>query len=65
MRIKPTLAMLPAIIIVAVGYVFWLAGDGYYRYPCQDPVNFGKRECLPPACLADESCTFMLIQTGE
>lgn len=65
MKLKPSLSMLPAAIIVGVMYVFWLAGDGSYRYPCQDPANFGKSECLPPACLADESCTFLLIDIGE
>lgn len=32
-----------------------------YRYKCQDPDNFGKPECVPPACLADNSCTSTLL----
>jgi hypothetical protein len=28
-----------------------------YRYPCQDPANFGSPECEPPACEAWGGCT--------
>ena len=28
-----------------------------YRYPCQDPSNWGKAECEPPACEASGVCT--------
>lgn len=28
-----------------------------YRYPCQDPKNWGKPECEPPACEAGGTCT--------
>jgi len=62
---KSLLTLLPAILIVAVGAAFYLSGDGYYRYPCQDPENFTNPECQPPACLAAEDCTNMLIDLGE
>ena len=32
-----------------------------YRYPCQDPKNWGKTECEPPACEASGTCTKNLI----
>ncbi|CAB4145191.1 hypothetical protein UFOVP1217_32 [uncultured Caudovirales phage] len=35
--------------------------DGYYRYPCQDPENWGKTECEPPACKVDGACTETLL----
>jgi len=28
-----------------------------YRYPCQNPDNWGKPECEPPACEASGTCT--------
>jgi hypothetical protein len=28
-----------------------------YRYPCQDPANWEKPECLPPDCEAYGVCT--------
>ena len=28
-----------------------------YRYPCQDPANFGTPDCEPPACEASGMCT--------
>ncbi len=35
--------------------------DGKYRYPCQDPANWGKTECEPPACKVDGACTETLL----
>ena len=35
-------------------------GDSY-RYKCQNPDNFGKPECVPPGCLADNSCTSTVL----
>jgi hypothetical protein len=59
------LTLLPAIIIALVAVMFYMAGDGSYRYPCQDPSNFTNPSCHPPACLAAEYCTDMLINLGE
>ena len=28
-----------------------------YRYPCQDPVNWGTPDCQPPNCEAFGICT--------
>ncbi len=33
-----------------------------YRYKCQDPNNWQKQECNPPACKANETCTKYLIE---
>jgi hypothetical protein len=64
---QPTSAitLLPPALILAAGLVFYLAGDGGYRYPCQDPANFTNPSCHPPACLAAEDCTSMLIDLGD
>ena len=62
---KSLLPLLPAILIVAVGAAFYLSGDSSYRYFCQDPDNFEHPSCIPPACLAAEVCTYMLIDLGE
>ena len=35
--------------------------DGSYRYSCQDPENWGKSECEPPACKVDGACTETLL----
>ena len=35
--------------------------DGTYRYPCQDPENWGNAECNPPICHVDGTCTETLI----
>jgi hypothetical protein len=67
MKKKTTSAitLLPAIIIAGVLIAFYAAGDGSYRYPCQDPANFTNPSCHPPACLAAEYCTSMVLNLGE
>lgn len=35
--------------------------DGDYRYPCQDPSNWGAWECEPPQCEAWGTCTNDLL----
>lgn len=43
--------------------LFVLAGcEDRYRYPCQNPDNYAKPECLPPACVADGSCTEYVVR---
>jgi len=44
-----------AITLSGCGY------DGHYRYPCQDPANWGTEECIPPACEAAGTCTTDLL----
>ena len=46
-------------VVLLVG----LAGcESRYRYPCQDPANWGTEACLPPICSADGSCTEMTLR---
>ena len=35
--------------------------EGSYRYSCQDPDNWGAKECAPPLCSADGNCTETLL----
>ena len=35
--------------------------DGGYRYPCQDPDNWGTHDCLPPNCSVWGTCPEMLV----
>jgi len=32
-----------------------------YRYPCQNPDNFGKPECQKPKCLFTQQCPEYLV----
>lgn len=50
--------LIGALILAAVLY---FSGDGFYRYPCQDPDNWGLPECDPPLCLADMTCTGQVV----
>ena len=45
-------------IITIILPLLLLAGcDSSYRYPCQDPANWGKLECNNEVCEADGTCT--------
>jgi len=35
--------------------------DGSYRYSCQDPTNWGEKECEPPLCVPEGQCTKDLL----
>lgn len=54
--------LFPTVFVLVMVIIFVTAGQGFYRYPCQDPVHFGTTECEPPACLANESCTDFLVK---
>jgi hypothetical protein len=43
------------LVLSACGY------DGNYRYSCQDPENWEKKECSPPICNVDGNCTETLL----
>jgi hypothetical protein len=38
-----------------------VACSDQYRYPCQDPANWGKAQCNPPLCEANGTCTKDLV----
>lgn len=45
-----------AILILSVAFL--LAGcNSQYRYPCQDPANWGNEECNNEICKAEGECT--------
>ena len=50
-----SLVLISILALASCGY------DGKYRYPCQDPANWGKTECEPPACKVDGACTETLL----
>ncbi len=44
--------------ILILSVAFLLAGcNSQYRYPCQDPANWGKDECNNQVCKAEGECT--------
>jgi hypothetical protein len=55
MKRRLIFAALLLTLVSACGY------DGKYRYPCQDPENWGKTECEPPICEVDGTCTKTLL----
>jgi hypothetical protein len=44
--------------ILILSVAFLLAGcNSQYRYPCQDPANWGNKECNNEVCKAEGECT--------
>ena len=41
------------------------SGDGFYRYPCQDPTNWEDPDCKPPFCTARKDCPDDLVGDGD
>ena len=54
-----------ACFAAAIVVIFWLSGDGFYRYACQDPVNWDAIECKPPICLRTKNCATDLTGASE
>lgn len=45
-------------IITIILPLLLIAGcEGRYRYPCQDPANWGKLECNNDVCKSEGTCT--------
>ena len=45
------------IITIILPLLLLVGCDGHYRYPCQDPANWGKTECSNEVCKAEGTCT--------
>jgi hypothetical protein len=53
--------LLWGVLLAVVAAVFYFSGDGFYRYPCQNPVNWSDPMCQPPICSANKTCPSSLI----
>jgi len=48
-------------VLLAIAAVFYVSGDGFYRYPCQNPENWTSAGCQPPICSANKTCPHDLM----
>jgi hypothetical protein len=48
--------MLQAIVVVLLVLMSLAGCSENYRYPCQDPDNWEKKECQKPYCSANGTC---------
>lgn len=52
--------------VFAVFLAFSLLGCGdHFRYPCQDPENWEKKECKRPYCSATGTCPDQLTKPED
>lgn len=52
------------VFVAVILSAFALSGcsyNGSYRYPCQDPANWGNTECKPPICETEGACPVDLV----
>jgi hypothetical protein len=50
-------------VILILSAALLLAGcDSQYRYPCQDPANWGKDECNNKVCKVEGECTSDVLE---
>jgi hypothetical protein len=54
-----------AVFAAALIGILVLSGDGFYRYPCQDPTNWENPDCKPPLCTARKDCPDDLVGDGN
>jgi hypothetical protein len=50
------------LLLLLIPALFAASCDDQFRYKCQDPANWQKPECNPPACEADGTCTKYLLK---
>ena len=50
-----------AFLVIGLAAIFILSGDGFFRYPCQDPAQWLDEECKPPLCTARKNCPEDLV----
>lgn len=43
----------------------WLSGCDRYRYECQDPENWEKKQCKRPYCSATGTCPDQLTKPED
>lgn len=53
--------MIKTLLVLMLAVTASCGFDGGYRYPCQDPANWNKPECIPPLCEADGTCSRDLL----
>lgn len=51
---KKLFKWLALIILFPIGLAVF--GGDRFRYPCQDPENWGKKECSKPTCEVTRTC---------
>ncbi len=39
--------------------------EQYYRYPCQDPANWGTEQCKKPICEVNRDCPELVFKTED
>lgn len=51
--------------MLCVLFILSLVGCDRFRYPCQDPENWEKKECKRPFCSATGTCPDQLTKPEE
>ena len=52
-------------LLIFVPLLLAIFGGDRYRYPCQDPDNWGKPECQKPVCEINRQCPEHIFKGNE
>lgn len=52
-------------LLILLPVVLAAFGGDRFRYPCQDPDNWDKKECQKPYCEVTRTCPEHIFKGGE
>lgn len=52
-------------VLIAAPVALAVFGGDRFRYPCQDPENWGKAECQKPTCQVTRTCPEHIFKGTE
>ena len=52
-------------LLILLPIVLAAFGGDRFRYPCQDPNNWDKKECQKPYCEVTRTCPEHIFKGGE
>lgn len=52
-------------LLICLPVLLAFFGGDRFRYPCQDPMNWGAPECQPPLCEVNRQCAEHIFKGNE
>jgi hypothetical protein len=52
-------------LLILLPLTLAIFGGDRFRYPCQDPDNWDKKECKPPYCEVTRTCPEHILKGGN
>ena len=52
-------------LLILLPLMLAIFGGDRFRYPCQDPDNWDKKECTKPTCEVTRTCPEHILKGGK